>query len=132
MRLRVLTYNPPLLLLAWVATAQVQIHGIEAHIGYLDTIPPLVLARVQIGSLNIGANEGRLHADLRELARHSNPVESLCMEAAVFDTTGNATEGNALADLSVTGRRVLGKSSDGGFSGFEFRTIFSSINLKRR
>jgi len=52
---------------------------------------------------NIGANEGRLRADLRKVAADRNPVESLCRSAEAF-ALGNASDGNAFADLSVTGR----------------------------
>jgi pimeloyl-ACP methyl ester carboxylesterase len=54
---------------------------------------------------NIGANEGRLRADLRNAAARRNPVESLCRSAEAF-SLGNASDGNAFADLSVTGRRA--------------------------
>lgn len=53
--------------------------------------------------LNIGANEGRLRGDLREAAARRNPLESLCKSAAAF-AAGNVSDGNAFADLSVTGR----------------------------
>jgi hypothetical protein len=52
---------------------------------------------------NIGSNEGRLRQDLRDTAAHHNPMESLCNSAAAF-AAGNASDGNAFADLSVTGR----------------------------
>ncbi len=52
---------------------------------------------------NIGANEGRLRPDLRNAAAQHNPVASLCQAAAAF-AVGNTSDGNAFADLSVTGR----------------------------
>jgi hypothetical protein len=58
----------------------------------------------EYAKLNIGANEGRLRSDLREVAARANPVESLCKAAAAW-ALGNSSDGNALADLSVTGRR---------------------------
>ena len=55
---------------------------------------------------SIGANEGRLRADLRDTAAHRNPVASLCASAAAF-ALGNTSDGNAFADLSVTGRHTF-------------------------
>jgi pimeloyl-ACP methyl ester carboxylesterase len=42
---------------------------------------------------------------LRTAAAHRNPVESLCRSAEAF-ALGNASDGNAFADLSVTGRHA--------------------------
>ncbi|OLB49680.1 MAG: hypothetical protein AUI08_07385 [Gemmatimonadetes bacterium 13_2_20CM_2_65_7] len=68
----------------------------------------VIVAGVPVGSvpvsLNIGANEGRLRSDLRLAAQRANPLESLCKAAVAF-ALGNASDGNAFADLSVTGRR---------------------------
>jgi len=59
-----------------------------------------------LGSLDIGANEGRLRTDLRDAAHRASPVESLCKAATSF-ALGNQSDGNAFADLSVTGRRTF-------------------------
>jgi len=56
--------------------------------------------------LAIGANEGRLRPDLRQVAAQADPVASLCRAAAAF-AAGNLSDGNAFADLSVTGRRTF-------------------------
>jgi pimeloyl-ACP methyl ester carboxylesterase len=56
-------------------------------------------------SKGIGANEGRLRADLRAAAKKANPLESLCKSAAAF-ASGKKSDGRALADLAVTGRRT--------------------------
>jgi hypothetical protein len=55
---------------------------------------------------NIGANEGRLRSDLRAAAVAGNPIADLCKSAAAFEK-GNSVEGNAFADLSVTGQRAF-------------------------
>src|ERR1700674_3543377 len=55
---------------------------------------------------NIGASEGRLRPDLRDAAARRNPLGSLCESAAAF-TANNASDGNAFADLSVTGRHTF-------------------------
>jgi hypothetical protein len=60
----------------------------------------------QAGPLNVGANEGRLRDDLRKAAQQANPADSLCKAAKAF-ALGNETDGNAFADLSVTGRRAF-------------------------
>jgi hypothetical protein len=55
---------------------------------------------------NIGANEGRLRPDLRQAAAQHNPIATLCQSAAAF-ALGNVSDGNAFADLSVTGRHAF-------------------------
>ena len=52
---------------------------------------------------NVGANEGRLRADLREAARLASPVESLA-RATMYFARGDEPNGKAFAELSVTGR----------------------------
>jgi hypothetical protein len=56
--------------------------------------------------LNLGSNEGRLRSDLRDAAAHRNPIECLCKSAAAFAVNDQA-DGNAFADLSVTGRNAF-------------------------
>jgi hypothetical protein len=53
---------------------------------------------------NLGANEGRLRADLRRAAHTANPAATLALAAERF-ARGDTLNGNAFADLSVTGRR---------------------------
>jgi pimeloyl-ACP methyl ester carboxylesterase len=53
-----------------------------------------------------GLNEGRLRADLRDAAKEANPNKTLCSAAAAF-ALGNPVDGNAFADLSVTGLRTF-------------------------
>jgi hypothetical protein len=63
--------------------------------------------KYKTGSLqNIGANEGRLRSDLRAAAARANPIDNLCHAAAAF-AHGDLSDGNAFADLSVTGRRAF-------------------------
>jgi pimeloyl-ACP methyl ester carboxylesterase len=52
---------------------------------------------------NLGANEGRLRADLRAAAKGAAPLASLC-KAAEYFALNDRSNGNAFADLSVTGR----------------------------
>jgi hypothetical protein len=119
-------------LLDWTATSAPQYK--EALTNYEPPPPP---ARNEYNvqalqnpkmKLAIGANEGRLRADLREVAAEANPVASLCKAAEAF-VLGNASDGNALADLSVTGRR--------SFAAFRARPpqesdILSCLQGKRR
>ena len=63
---------------------------------------------VRKGAPPIGANEGRLRADLREVAAAADPVDALCKSAAAF-ASNRQSDGRALADLSVTGRRTFAK-----------------------
>jgi hypothetical protein len=58
---------------------------------------------------NIGANEGRLRADLRTVARLADPEGCSLHLSAVHNALNNTTLGRALADLSVTGRRSFAK-----------------------
>src|SRR5947209_3446927 len=65
----------------------------------------------------LGANEGRLRAELRAAAAtaRTNPLATLCQAAQSFtrnrpataDTPSDQAFGNALADLSVTGRNAF-------------------------
>lgn len=55
---------------------------------------------------NLGANEGRLRADLRAVARRADPRHALC-RAVVALGNGKTREGIALADLGVTGRKAF-------------------------
>lgn len=55
--------------------------------------------------LTLGANEGRLREDLREAAQRADPEDDLCRAAYAF-LLNHPVDGNALADLSVTGRRA--------------------------
>jgi pimeloyl-ACP methyl ester carboxylesterase len=65
----------------------------------------------------LGANEGRLRAELRAVAQKKDPVYSLCQAAQKFTRNGAATAntptdqdfGNALADLSVTGKAAFAR-----------------------
>ena len=101
---------PPPDLLDWTATPAPPFMQPETN--YVPPAPPtpnqysvLALQDPNV-KLAIGANEGRLRSDLRGVAAQANPVQSLCMAAAAF-ALGNASDGNALADLSVTGRRAF-------------------------
>jgi hypothetical protein len=96
-------------LLDWTPTDAPQFKG-----ALTNYVPPPSPRREQYNSaalfsndpaqkLNIGANEGRLRQDLRDVAARHNPIESLCKSAAAF-AAGNVSDGNAFADLSVTGR----------------------------
>src|SRR5258708_865329 len=55
-----------------------------------------------------GANEGRLRSDLRAAAMDALPDRSLCLAATAF-ALGKAYDGNAFADLSVTGRLTFAR-----------------------
>src|SRR6185295_274261 len=63
----------------------------------------------------LGANEGRLRAELRVVAQKKDPVQSLCEAAQLFTRNGAASAntpsdrefGNAFADLSVTGKAAF-------------------------
>ena len=72
----------------------------------LDTGPPPSTQINVPAGRNIGRNEGRLRADLRKAARDADPLQSLRIAASKF-AAGNVIEGNAFADLSVTGRQVF-------------------------
>jgi hypothetical protein len=91
-------------LLDWTPTDAPQFK--VALTNYQPPSPP-TRAQYNPGALTgIGANEGRLRSDLRQMASHHNPMESLCAAAAAF-ALGNASDGNAFADLSVTGRHAF-------------------------
>lgn len=63
----------------------------------------------------LGANEGRLRRELRDVARRKDAGHALCLAAQRFttDRSGSATEpadaawGNAFADLAVTGKAAF-------------------------
>lgn len=63
----------------------------------------------------LGANEGRVRAELRAAAAKKDPVHDLCQAAQSFtrnrpasgDTPSDHDFGNAYADLSVTGKAVF-------------------------
>jgi hypothetical protein len=74
--------------------------------GLLDTPPPRGSQINVPAAHNIGQNEGRLRLDLRAIAGQRNPVLSLCQSAAAF-ALGNVQDGNAFADLSVTGHHAF-------------------------
>ena len=57
---------------------------------------------------SVGANEGRVRADLRAAAQAANPLASLCRAAELF-ILGDRASGNAFADLSVTGKASFAK-----------------------
>jgi pimeloyl-ACP methyl ester carboxylesterase len=54
----------------------------------------------------IGASEGRLRPDLRQAAQRANPNDDLCKSAVAFAANKNE-DGNAFADLAVTGKRAF-------------------------
>ena len=56
----------------------------------------------------LGANEGRLRAELRAAAKAADPVSSLCQSAKAF-ARDDTVLGRAFADLSVTGRRSFAR-----------------------
>ena len=72
----------------------------------LDTPPPPGTQMNVPAAHNLGQNEGRLHPDLRAVAKAANPLYSLALAAYRFGT-GDALWGNAFADLSVTGHRAF-------------------------
>ena len=90
------------------------VHGQQVPLFFEPMIPPSLLdtgppPSTQINvpaGRNIGRNEGRLRADLRKAARDADPLQSLRIAASKF-AAGNVIEGNAFADLSVTGRQVF-------------------------
>ncbi len=63
----------------------------------------------------LGANEGRVRAELIEVARKQDPIHALCQAAQRFTrnrpaaagTPSDQEFGNAFADLSVTGRHAF-------------------------
>jgi pimeloyl-ACP methyl ester carboxylesterase len=65
----------------------------------------------------IGANEGRVRAELRAVAAKKDPVNSLCQAAKMFTrnqpasggTPSDHDFGNAFADLSVTGKATFAR-----------------------
>lgn len=92
-------------------------------IGFLPPAPPTTDKYNSPPTSNImgapgstlGANEGRLRAELRALAQTKNPIQSLCRAAQMFTRNGAASTGtpsdqefgNAFADLSVTGKAAF-------------------------
>lgn len=90
-------------LLDWTPTNAPQFK--VALSGFAPPAPPTIDKYNSPALHNIGANEGRLRADLRSLAAAANPHDDLCSSAAAF-ASGNTTDGNAFADLAVTGRRA--------------------------
>ncbi|HVH72819.1 MAG TPA: alpha/beta hydrolase [Candidatus Dormibacteraeota bacterium] len=65
----------------------------------------------------LGANEGRLRPELRDVARRRDPIYSLCQAAQRFtrnappsaNTPSDQEFGNAFADLSVTGKAAFAR-----------------------
>jgi len=65
----------------------------------------------------LGANEGRLRQELRDVAKRKDPIHSLCQAAqrftrnqpAALDVPSDQELGNAFADLSVTGKAAFEK-----------------------
>ena len=57
----------------------------------------------------IGANEGRLDPTLRAVARLADPLGCSLHLSAIHNALGEAILGQALADLSVTGRRAFAR-----------------------
>jgi hypothetical protein len=65
----------------------------------------------------LGANEGRVRAELRAVAAKKDPIYSLCQAAQRFTRNGPASAGtpsdhdfgNAFADLSVTGKLAFAR-----------------------
>ena len=98
-------YNPRASSGTFVADPTRAMWGVQATENSYD---PNVLQRISSPEqfdLSIGANEGRLRSDLRDAARRADPNESLCRSAFAYLSHQTAV-GNALADLSVTGRRA--------------------------
>ena len=94
-------YLPPRDMLDWTPTvpAQFTMKGV----GF--TLPGnLVFDATKQFTNSLGANEGRLRAELRAAAKAADPLASLCQSAKAFARKETAL-GNALADLSVTGRK---------------------------
>jgi hypothetical protein len=58
---------------------------------------------------NLGANEGRLRSDLRAVARLADPLGCSLHLSAIQHGLGSGALGQALADLSVTGRRAFAR-----------------------
>jgi pimeloyl-ACP methyl ester carboxylesterase len=84
--------------------------------GYFEHQIPQTLLDTTVASFdspaghNIGANEGRLRSDLRTVARLADPMNCTLPLAAIANGLGgddNEAMGQALADLSVTGRRAF-------------------------
>jgi len=102
----------PAALLDWTATPALPFMQTETN--YVPPPPP-TRDKYDVQALQdprtdkplaIGANEGRLRPDLRQVAAQADPVASLCRAAAAF-AVGNLSDGNAFADLSVTGRKTF-------------------------
>jgi pimeloyl-ACP methyl ester carboxylesterase len=84
--------------------------------GYFETQIPQKLLDTTVEKFNdppahhIGANEGRLRSELRAVARLADPIHCSIPLAAIYNGLGgedNKAIGQAMADLSVTGRRAF-------------------------
>ena len=98
----------------------------------------------------LGANEGRVRAELRAVAQKKDPVYSLCQAAQRFTRNGAASAntpsdqdfGNAFADLSVTGKAAFAQfvllhpseaslRADPGCAGATASSITRALSLAR-
>ncbi|HLB86168.1 MAG TPA: alpha/beta hydrolase [Terriglobales bacterium] len=115
-------YICPRDMLDWTPT---QSHGDYTFIGFrppqpatpaMYDSPPTSNIAGAPGS-TLGANEGRVRAELRAVAQKNDPVHSLCQAAQRFTSNRPASagtpsdhdSGNALADLSVTGKAAFAR-----------------------
>jgi pimeloyl-ACP methyl ester carboxylesterase len=115
-------YLAPRDMLDWTPN---QSQGDYTFIGFRPAQPPTPNMYDSPPSSNIagapgstlGANEGRVRAELRAVAQKKDPVYSLCQAAHRFTknapASGNTPSdhdfGNAFADLSVTGKAVFAR-----------------------
>lgn len=91
-------------LLDWTSTEAPSWNAVLT--GYDPGKSPARNAYDQANLKNIGANEGRLRADLRAIAKRADPRNALCKAVVAFGQ-GKDSDATAFADLSVTGRRTF-------------------------
>ena len=115
-------YLAPRDMLDWTPN---QSHGDYTFIGFRPAQPPTpneydsppTSSITGAPGSTLGANEGRVRAELRAAAAKKDPVYSLCQAAVRFTKNapasgGNPSDhdfGNAFADLSVTGKAAFAK-----------------------
>jgi pimeloyl-ACP methyl ester carboxylesterase len=107
-------YFPPKAMLDWSPTRPYNFNlKFDFNFNVLTGVDPslpgqLIFDIPEHFTNSFGANEARLRVELRNAAHRADPLFSLCESAKNF-AAGNTELGNALADLSVTGRRSFAR-----------------------
>ena len=98
-------FFPPISALDWTPTSPGEFK--VSAVGF--TLPGDMLFDATRHFTNaLGANEGRLRAELRAAAKGADPVSMLCQSAKAF-ARDDTVLGRAYADLSVTGKRSFAR-----------------------